>query len=172
VNSANVGPYGDAIMNELIPEVERQYRVIREPWARWLSGGSTGGWEALALQIFHPDFFGGTWAYCPDPVTFTDVEGINAYKDRNAYYKEYDWYRVPTINSREMNYEPRQTSQQRNYMELVNGTRGRSGQQLDIWSAVFGPVGPDASSSASCTSTWATRTRTSSIAPRARWKRG
>ena len=143
VNSPNVGPYGDAIMNELIPEVERRFRTIREPWARWLSGGSTGGWEALALQIFHPDFFGGTWAYCPDPVTFTDVEGINAYKDRNAYYKDFDWYRVPTINSREVNYEPRQTSQQRNYMELVNGTRGRSGQQLDIWSAVFGPVGPD-----------------------------
>ena len=143
VNSVNVGPYGDAIMKELIPEVERRFRTIREPWARWLSGGSTGGWEALALQIFQPDFFGGTWAYCPDPVTFTDVEGINAYKDRNAYYKEYDWYRVPTINSREVNYEPRQTSQQRNYMELVNGTRGRSGQQLDIWSAVFGPVGAD-----------------------------
>ena len=143
VNSVNVGPYGDALMNELIPEVERRFRTIREPWARWLSGGSTGGWEALALQIFQPDFFGGTWAYCPDPVTFTDVEGINAYKDRNAFYKEYDWYRVPTINSREVNYEPRQTSQQRNYMELVNGTRGRSGQQLDIWSAVYGPIGAD-----------------------------
>ena len=62
VNSVNVGPYGDAIMQELIPEVEKRYRIIREPWARSLSGGSTGGWEALALQIFHPDFFGGTWS--------------------------------------------------------------------------------------------------------------
>ena len=77
VNSVNVGPYGDAIMQELIPEIEKRFRIIREPWARVLSGGSTGGWEALALQIFHPDFFGGTWAYCPDPVTFSDVEGIN-----------------------------------------------------------------------------------------------
>jgi len=59
VNSVNMGPYGDAIMNELIPEIEKRYRVIKEPWARWLSGGSTGGWESLALQIFHPDFFGG-----------------------------------------------------------------------------------------------------------------
>jgi hypothetical protein len=143
VNSVNVGPFGDAIMQELIPEIERRYRTIREPWARWLSGGSTGGWEALALQIFNPDFFGGTWAYCPDPVTFTDVEGINIYKDRNAFWKEYEWYRTPTINSREINGEIRQTSQQRNYMELVNGTRGRSGHQLDIWSAVFGPIGAD-----------------------------
>ncbi|MGH9323675.1 MAG: alpha/beta hydrolase-fold protein, partial [Vicinamibacteria bacterium] len=61
VNSANVGPYGDALMQELIPEVEKRYRVIREPWARALTGGSTGGWEALALQLFHPEFFGGTW---------------------------------------------------------------------------------------------------------------
>jgi hypothetical protein len=145
VNSVNGGPYGDAIMNELIPEIEKRYRVIKEPWARWLSGGSTGGWEALALQIFHADFFGGTWAYCPDPVTFTDVEGVNVYKDKNAFYKEIgDWQRTPTINSREVNGEVRQTAQQRYWMELVNGTHGRSGTgQQDIWQAVFGPIGED-----------------------------
>ncbi len=144
VNSPNVGPYGDAIMQELLPEITKRYRTIDQPWARWLSGGSTGGWEALALQIYNPDYFGGTWAYCPDPVTFTDVEGINIYKDENAFYKQInEWHRTPTINSREINGEVRQTSQQRNWMELVNGTKGRSGHQLDIWSAVFGPVGPD-----------------------------
>jgi hypothetical protein len=145
VNSPNVGPYGDAILQELIPEVEKRYRIIREPWARWLSGGSTGGWESLALQIFHPDFFGGTWSYCPDPVTFTDVEGIDAYRDENAFYKVVTaWHRTPTINSREVDGSVRQTSQQRIWMELVNGTRGRSGTgQLDIWSAVYGPVGVD-----------------------------
>ena len=65
VNSDNVGPYGDAIIQELIPAVEEQFRIIREPYARVLSGGSTGGWESLALQIFNPDFFGGTWSLCP-----------------------------------------------------------------------------------------------------------
>jgi hypothetical protein len=144
VNSANLGPYGDAIMQELIPEVEKRFRIIKEPWARWLDGGSTGGWESLALQIFHPDFFGGTWSYCPDPVSFIDVEGVNVYKDKNAFWKDFDWYREPTINSRELDYSPRQTAQQRNYMELVNGTHGRSGTgQIDIWSAVWGPVGSD-----------------------------
>ena len=145
VNSVNVGPYGDAIMQELIPEIEKRYRTIREPWARWLTGGSTGGWEALALQIFHPDFFGGTWASCPDPVTFTDVEGVNIYKDDNAFYKTIgDFQRTPTVNSREVNGEIRQTAQQRYWMELVNGTHGRSGTgQQDIWQAVFGPIGAD-----------------------------
>lgn len=143
VNSVNVGPYGDAILQELIPEVEKRFRIIREPWARVLSGGSTGGWIAAALQIFHPDFFGGAWIYCPDPVTFTDVEGINIYEDQNAFYKQYEWRRVPTINSRFVNGQAINTSEQRNRWELVNGTQGRSGEQLDIWSAVFGPLGED-----------------------------
>ncbi|SPE40085.1 conserved exported hypothetical protein [Candidatus Sulfopaludibacter sp. SbA3] len=143
VNSVNVGPYGDVILQELIPEIEKRFRAIRQPWARLLSGGSTGGWEALALQIFHPDFFGGTWAYCPDSVDFNDVEGINVYQDKNAFYKDLDWRREPTINSREINGQVRQTSEQRNHFELVNGTHGRSGEQLDIWSAVFGPLGAD-----------------------------
>ena len=143
VNSVNVGPYGDAILQELIPEIEKRFRILAEPYARVLSGGSTGGWESLALQIFHPDFFGGTWSYCPDPVTFTDVEGINIYEDVNAFYKQHEWRRVPTANTREINGEIRLTSRQRNHFELVNGTKGRSGEQLDIWSAVFGPIGDD-----------------------------
>ena len=143
VNSVNNGPYGDAIMQELIPEVEKRFRVMREPYARILSGGSTGGWEAAALQIFHPDFFGGAWAYCPDSVTFMDVEGVNIYEDENAFYKVYDWRKVPTANSRMVNGQLVMTSQQRNYFELTNGTHGRSGEQIDIWSAVFGPIGKD-----------------------------
>jgi hypothetical protein len=145
VNSVNSGPYGDAIMNELIPEIEKRYRVIKEPWARWLSGGSTGGWESLALQIFHPDFFGGTWSYCPDPVTFTDVEGVDMYKDENAFYKQYSaWQLNPTVNSREVNGAIRQTAQQRFWMELVNGTHGRSGTgQQDVWQSTWGPIGAD-----------------------------
>jgi len=143
VNSVNVGPYGDALMQELIPAVEKQFRVIGEPWARITDGGSTGGWISLAHQVFYPDFYGGVWSYCPDSVTFTDVEGINVYQDENAYYRQVDWRTVPIINTREINGHVRLTSEQRNHMELVNGTKGRSGEQLDIWSAVFGPLGKD-----------------------------
>ncbi|MBI4503538.1 MAG: hypothetical protein HY700_20550 [Gemmatimonadetes bacterium] len=143
VNSANVGPYGDAIMQELIPEIEQRFRVMREPYARLLSGGSTGGWESLALQLFYPDFFGGTWTACPDPVTFAGYEGVDIYQDENAFYKQHEWYRVPTPNMRDTFGEPRITVQQKNQFERVNGTHGRSGRQMDIWSAVFGPLGPD-----------------------------
>lgn len=143
VNSVNVGPYGDAITGELMPEIERRYRVIGEPWARLTDGGSTGGWISLAHQIFYPDLYGGVWSYCPDSVTFTDVEGINVYEDENAFTRKIDWRTVPIINTREVNGHVRLTSEQRNHMELVNGTKGRSGEQLDIWSAVFGPLGSD-----------------------------
>jgi Putative esterase len=143
VNSVNNGPYGDAIMQELIPEIEKRFRVIGEPWSRITDGGSTGGWISLAHQILYPDFYGGVWSYCPDSVTFSDVEGINIYKDDNAFYRKIDWRTVPIINTREVNGHVRLTSEQRNHMELVNGTKGRSGEQLDIWSAVFGPIGKD-----------------------------
>ena len=62
VDSENNGPYGEAIIKELIPAVEEKFRAIREPWARMLSGGSTGGWIALAHQVLYPDFYGGSFA--------------------------------------------------------------------------------------------------------------
>ncbi len=143
VNSVNCGPYGDAILGELIPRIEEQFRVIREPYARILEGGSTGGWEAIALQIFYPDFFGGAFGYCPDPVDFRDVEGFNIYEDKNAYYRETGWIKVPTISVRNPDGSIQMTAKQKNYYELVRGTKGRSGEQFDIWSAVYGPVGED-----------------------------
>jgi len=144
VNSANCGPYGDAIHQELIPEIEKRFRCIPESYARVLTGGSTGGWISFALQVLYPDFYGGTWTFAPDPLDFRNVEGINIYEDTNAFYKIHEWRKVPTPNTR----DPRTadvvlTSRQRNYFELVSGTKGRSGEQLDIWSAVFGPVGDD-----------------------------
>jgi len=143
VNSANCGPYGDAIMTELIPTIESRFRIIREPYARILEGGSTGGWESLALQIFYPDFFGGTFSYCPDPTDFRDVEGVNIYKDKNAFYKEYEWRKVPIANVRNTDGSLVLTCQQKSYFELASGTKGRSGEQWDIWMAVYGPVGED-----------------------------
>jgi hypothetical protein len=143
VNSPNVGPYDDALMQELIPALEKQFRVIGEPYARVVSGGSTGGWISAYLKLFHPTFFGGAWCSCPDAVTFCDVEGVNFYKDENTFYKTYDWRPVPTINSRFTNGQAIQTSEQRNRYELVSGNHGRSGEQIDIWSAIWGPLGED-----------------------------
>ncbi|HSW30199.1 MAG TPA: alpha/beta hydrolase-fold protein [Longimicrobiales bacterium] len=144
VDSPSVGPYGTAIHQELIPELERRFRTIPEPYARVLTGGSTGGWISFAHQVYYPDFYGGTWSFAPDPLDFRNVEGINIYEDVNAFYKVHEWRTVPTPNSRVPETgEVNLTSEQRNRFELVNGTKGRSGEQIDIWSAVFGPLGED-----------------------------
>ena len=143
VNSANVGPYGDAIMEELIPYVEEHFRIIRKPYARVLSGGSTGGWEALALQLFHPDFFGGTWSLYPDPVDFRYYQIVNIYEDKNAYYKEYEWFSTERPYERAFDGDVRYMMKDRSYYELVIGDKNRSGGQMAIWEAVYCPIGED-----------------------------
>jgi hypothetical protein len=143
VNSPNVGPYGDAIMQELIPHIEESFRIIQEPYARVLSGGSTGGWIALALQVFYPEFFGGTFSLCPDPVDFRYFQCIDIYGDNNAYFKDFGWRQVPTASDRDTSGITLLTSKQRNQYELVLGTRGRSGEQVDIFEAAYGPIGED-----------------------------
>lgn len=143
VNSENCGPFGDAIMTELIPYIEEHFRIIRKPYARVLSGGSTGGWESLALQVFHPDFFGGTWTFFPDPIDFRYYQLINIYKDKNAFFKEYGWLRPERPLMRDPHGQVIVTMRQMNQLEAVLGSKRRSGQQLDIWQAAYGPVGED-----------------------------
>jgi len=143
VNSANLGPYGDAIMRELLPEIERRFRGIGQGWARFTYGGSTGGWEALAAQIFYPDDFNGAFAACPDPVDFRAYTLVNIYEDRNAYFVQGPHLRVPRPGRRNWLGEVSITLEQMNRMELALGTKSRSGQQFDIWEAVYSPPGPD-----------------------------
>jgi len=144
VNSANNGPYGDAIMTELIPYIETHFRIIRKPYARVLTGGSTGGWESLALQVFHPEFFGGTWTLYPDPVNFTHDQLINIYSDDNAFFAPgHRWLPAVRPLSRETDGQVTSTVQQESQLEDVLGSHGRSGQQLEAWEAVYGPVGAD-----------------------------
>lgn len=143
VNSANLGPYGDAIMKELVPYIEAKFRGIGQGWARFTYGGSTGGWEALAVQMFYPDEFNGAFAACPDPIDFRAYTVVDIYKDRNAYYLEGPHARVPRPGKRDYLGHVSVTLEQANYFELALGTRSRSGQQWDIWEAVYSPVGAD-----------------------------
>jgi hypothetical protein len=141
VNSANNGPYGDAIMQELIPYLEEKYHLLREPWARMLSGGSTGGWESLALQVYHPDFFGGTWTFYPDPVDFRQYELMNLYDDANAFEVERNpWIRVPVPSERRRDGQPVVTVRQENQLNNARGSRRRGGENFAIWEATYGPT--------------------------------
>jgi hypothetical protein len=143
VNSANLGPYGDAIMTELLPTVEKQFRCLGQGWSRFTYGGSTGGWEALAAQVFYPDEFNGCFAACPDPIDFRAYGSVNIYEDQNAYYSAGPWFRVPRPSLRDWHGFMTSSVEETNRLEMVLGTHSRSGGQWDIWEAVFGPVGPD-----------------------------
>ncbi len=143
VNSANLGPYGDAINYELVPQIEKQFRGLGQGWARFTYGGSTGGWEALATQMFYPDMFNGCFAACPDPNDFRAFTVVNIYEDKNAYYVESQWKRLPRPGFRNYLGHLTATLEKMNHKELVLGTKSRSGDQWDIWEAVYSPVGQD-----------------------------
>lgn len=143
VNSANVGPYGDAITQELIPEVERRFRGIGQPWARALEGGSTGGWEAAASQIFYPDFYNDAYCFCPDPIDFRAYQAVNIYQDKNAFWRESPFAKLPVAEMRTDKGEILAVMEPAVRREEVMGTHGRSTEQWDIWQAVFSPVGDD-----------------------------
>ena len=143
VNSANQGPYGDAITHELIPYIEEQFRGIGEGWARFLYGGSTGGWEALAVQVMYPDEYNACFAACPDPIDFRAYTTVNIYEDSNAYYLASPFKKTLRPGHRDYLGHVSATLQDMNYRELVLGSRGRSGQQWDIWQATYSPTGDD-----------------------------
>src|SRR5882757_6307695 len=143
VNSANLGPYGDAIETELIPAIEKQFRGIGQGWARFAYGGSTGGWESLAVQIFYPDHYNGVFVACPDPVDFRAYTTINIYSDPNAFYMLGPHTKIAQPALRDYLGRTLGTVQGMNQYELALGSHARSGEQFDIWQAVYGPVGDD-----------------------------
>lgn len=143
VNSENVGPYADAIQLELIPYLEKKYRALGTGWSRFVYGGSTGGWEALAVQVKYPDFYNGAFAACPDPIDFRAYGTVNIYEDRNAYTVDAPFKQTPRIAMRDHLGRPTSTLEEMNRLELVLGPNSRSGGQWDIWQAVFSPVGAD-----------------------------
>jgi hypothetical protein len=143
VNSANLGPYGDAINHELIPAIEKQFRGLGQGWARFTYGGSTGGWEALATQVFYPEMYNGSFAACPDPIDFRAYTVIDLYKDKNAYTLHGQALSIERPAIRNYLGEVFATQRDNNYEELVLGDHGRSTGQWDIWQAVFSPKGAD-----------------------------
>jgi hypothetical protein len=143
VNSANSGPYGDALVREVIPFIEKQYRCIGSPKARFTSGASTGGWVSLALQVFYPDFFNGCWSQCPDPVDFRAYELVNIYDDESAYT---DGSGKDRPSKRTADGRTVFTLRHECQIENVLGRGGRwelSGRDWACWNATYGPRGPD-----------------------------
>jgi hypothetical protein len=144
VNSANNGPYGDAVVQEVIPYLEEHFRIIRKPYARQLEGASTSGWQTLALLLQHPDDFGGGWVLQPDPIDFARYLTTNIYADSNAFTLPVGQFEtVERGFQRTTDGQLLLTLRQLSRFEAVLGSRGRSSYQLEAWEAIYGPVGAD-----------------------------
>ncbi|MFT6295941.1 MAG: hypothetical protein ACJATW_002229 [Glaciecola sp.] len=143
VNSASQGPYGDALTYELIPYIEKQFRGIGEGWSRFTYGGSTGGWEAMAVQTFYPDEYNGAFIACPDPIDFRAYLTVNIYDDSNGYFYDSQFQKLPRPGHRDYLGNVHASQYDFNRLEAVLGDKGRSGQQYDIWEATFSPMGDD-----------------------------
>lgn len=141
VDNPNLGPYGTATTKELIPAIDKQFRTVAQPWGRITAGGSTGGWEALASQIFYPDVYGGTFAGYPDPVDLHREQIVNVYGDKNAYDTIREWDRTPRPDGRNVAGDTNYVMAQENLWELARGDRDRSGGAWAIWEALYSPQG-------------------------------
>ena len=143
VDSANNGPCGKALTQELMPEIERLVNYKEESHMRYLVGYSTGGWIALGLQIFYPDLFDSTWSYSPDPVDFEHFGLINIYQDETIFYNRFGYlqpgrrtiYDEPTYSMKDWIIGENLVSSTNNYLI--------SGGQFGAYNAVFGPRGID-----------------------------
>ena len=143
VNSVNVGPYGDALTEELIPYLEENFRIIAEPWARVLAGRSTGGWEAAAMMISYPDYFAGSWPWAPDPIDFRKNMQMNIYEDENAYYNQSEWIQTGRPAQREIDGLVNYMVEDEYRYEQTVADKDRSGGQWAVWQAVYSSLGPD-----------------------------
>ena len=143
VNSASQGPYGDAITYELIPHIEKLFRGQGEGWSRFLYGGSTGGWEALAVQVKYPNEYNGCFAACPDPIDFRAYCLNNIYEAENAYYASSNHKQTEIAGHRDYLGNISASVKDFNHLELVLGDKSRSGDQFDIWEATYSPQGKD-----------------------------
>ncbi len=141
LDSDNSGPYGYALTHELIPYIEKEYRGIGTPQSRFVDGCSTGGWVSLALQLYYPDFFNGTWSYSPDAIDFEHYQLIDIYKDENAFYNEWG---NPHPLARDIYGDPIVTMKEFIRYENVQGasdTYLNSGGQFSAHTALYSPKG-------------------------------
>jgi len=143
VDSENSGPYGEALIRELIPHIETEYRGSDSPDTRFVDGCSTGGWVSLGLQLYYPDFFNGAFSYSPDAVEFENYQLLNIYKDENAFVNEFGYAR-PVM--RDVSGEPLLSLEKFLKYENVLGysnTYVTSGGQLGAHTALYSPRGED-----------------------------
>jgi len=141
MDSDNSGPYGQALIEEFIPYIEKKFRGTNSMEGRFVDGCSTGGWVSLGLQLYYPDMFQGVFSYSPDAVEFENYQLINIYRDKNAYVNEFG---IPRMVMRNTDGEPMLTMKDFIQYENVLGSSNtylNSGGQFSAHTALYSPKG-------------------------------
>lgn len=135
-DSANNGPVGTALIEELLPHLEKTFRLRADSGQRFVTGHSSGGWSSLWLQITYPQVFGGCWSTSPDPVDF------HAFQTIDIYEAGANMYELPDGALRPLSRSTRGMALMTKPFSELEEILGRGGQ-LQSFEAVFSPVGPD-----------------------------
>jgi hypothetical protein len=154
INSENNGPYGDAIVRELIPYVEQHFRAIGKPYARVLVGKSLGGRDALAQELHYPGFYGGAWIFYPWGISFKHFSTLNIYERDNAFeitspesavwkgfWSQPEWFPLERPFVRTADGQPLASLRQLNQVDAVLDPK--TGGEFGAENANFGPVADD-----------------------------
>jgi hypothetical protein len=136
-DSANDGPWGRALTQELIPSLERRYRMDGTVRGRFLNGHSSGGWATLWLQTHYAGLFGGTWSTSPDPADFHDFFQADLYDPRVNMYRARDGSERPALR------DQGKTLASFRAVTLMGAVLGDYGDQVTSFEAVFSPKGAD-----------------------------
>lgn len=152
-DSDNNGPYGKALVEELIPHIESKYRALGKPGGRFVTGHSSGGWSSLWLQVTYPDFFGGTWSTAPDPVDFRDFQMVNIYDSKANIFTDAKGELRPLGRKAGkviLKYKPFSDMEvvmgrggQLQSFEAVFSPKGKDGQPMPLWNRTTGVIDPN-----------------------------
>lgn len=152
-DSATNGPRGQSTIEELIPLIDKKYRTVADPRARFVGGHSSGGWSSLWLQVRYPDAFGGVWSTSPDPVDFRDYQQSNLYADPPEsiyFFKDHEKKPLARRGDTPIVWYPdfakmddclKRGGQLRSF-EAVFSPRGEDGEPLQMWDRETGAVNP------------------------------
>jgi hypothetical protein len=141
VDSPSNGPRATALVKELIPHLEKEFRLVAKPEARIITGHSSGGWTSLWLALTYPQVFGACWSSAPDPVDFSAFQMTDLYHDQSMYVdaqgNDTPSFRRPANSDGDM--ATLMTVRQEARTEHALNPDGGSGQQWDAWEAMFSP---------------------------------
>ncbi len=134
-DSANNGPWGRMLIEELLPEVDRRFRTGGAE-TRHVTGISSGGWSSLWLAVTYPEAFAACWSHVPDPVDFRDFQRIDLYAPSANMYVDAQGSRRPLARN------GGKTMLWYDDFCRMERVLGRGGQ-ISSFEAVFSPRGAD-----------------------------